>query len=310
VQFDADAHRAELVGWDRELVEIGDGPLKLRWRQLLLRDVVVARQRLNIAVAERFSVDRGRVRLVLDLGAGDPSRWGGLEILPGHAVIIAPYPQVWAILPAGFRSIELILPDDAVPGLRAPDCDRLGPTASPRIAAFQWRLAVEAGWERLRANLFHDPVASPVACRDAAWVEARRGELLACLRALAAQGLDRSAQDGVRRIAGYATAARAMECIDRNAGRLRRIDEIADMLGIGVRQLQVAFRSYVRTTPHRYLLVRKLHLARSQLIRPGDLTRPVAEAAMHAGIGHLGRFSEYYHRLFGELPGQTLNRAK
>jgi hypothetical protein len=31
---------------------------------------------------------------------------------------------------------------------------------------------------------------------------------------------------------------------------------------------------------------------------------------MHAGIGHLGRFSEYYHRLFGELPGQTLNRAK
>jgi AraC-like DNA-binding protein len=293
------------VGWDRELSEIGRGPLKLGWRQLLLRDVVVARQWLNIAVAERFDLDRGRVRLVLDLGASDPSRWGGLEILPNHGVIIAPSPHVRAILPAGFRSIELIIPDDTVPGLRAPD---RGPAALPRIAVFQWRLAV--GWKRLRAQLFHDPVANPAACRDAAWIEARREELLTCLRTLTVPLPHWGAAAGVRRIAGHATAARAMECIDRNAGDLRSVQEVADRIGIGVRQLQVAFRSYVGTTPHHYLLVRKLHLARSRLVRPGDPTRPVAGAAMHAGFGHLGRFSAYYQRLFGELPGQTLTRAK
>jgi AraC-like DNA-binding protein len=57
-------------------------------------------------------------------------------------------------------------------------------------------------------------------------------------------------------------------------------------------------------------VVRKLHLARRRLVRPGNPVRPVAEAAIHAGFAHLGRFSEYYHRLFGELPGQTLTRAR
>lgn len=310
VPFNPEAHRAELVGWDRELTEVGHGPLQLEWRQLRLRDVVVARQRLSVAVAERSSVDRGRARLVLGLGAATPARWCGLEIRPAHMVIIGSLQEVRAILPAGFRSLELIVPTDAVPGLRAPYGDRPGPAASPRIAVLHQRLAaVEAGWARLGAALFDDPATRAAARRDVGWVEARREELLAWLRELAAQAPDPMPHGGMRRIAGYATAARAMECIDRNAGRLRRVDEIAGLLGIGARQLQTAFRSYVGTTPHHYLLVRKLHLARRRLVRPEDLRSPVTAAAMHAGFGHLGRFSEYYHRLFGELPGQTLSRA-
>jgi AraC family ethanolamine operon transcriptional activator len=309
VPFNPEAHRAQLVGWDRELTEVGHGPLQLEWHQLRLRDVVVARQRLSVAVAERSSVDRGRARLVLGLGAATPARWCGREIRPAHAVIIGSFQEVRAILPAGFRSLELIVPTDAVPGLRAPRGDRPGPAASPQNALLQQRLAVEAGLARLGAALLGDPATPAAARRDAGWVEARREEMLAWLRELAAQVPDRMPEGGMRRIAGYATAARAMECIDRNAGRLRRVDEIASLLGIGARQLQTAFRSYVGTTPHHYLLVRKLHLARRRLVRPADLQRPVAEAATHAGFGHLGRFSEYYRSLFGVLPGQTLSRA-
>jgi AraC family transcriptional regulator, ethanolamine operon transcriptional activator len=308
--FDPEAHRAELMGWDRELTEVGPGPLKLEWCQLLLRDVVVARQRLSIAVAERSSVARGRARLVLAPGAASPARWCGLEVRPAHAVIIGALQEVRAILPAGFRSIEVIVPADAVPGLGAADCDPPGPTASPHIGVLHWRSAAETGWELLKAALFDDPARSGAAHGDTGWVEARRAELLACLRPLAAQVTHRVPGDGARRIAGYATAARAMECIDRNAGRLRRVDEVAARLDIGTRQLQVAFRSYVGTTPHHYILVRKLHLARSRLVRPADPRRPIAEAATHAGFAHLGRFSEYYHRLFGELPGHTLSRVK
>jgi AraC-like DNA-binding protein len=307
--FDPEAHRAELVGWDRELTEVGPGPLKLEWCQLLLRDVLVARQRLSIAVAERSSVDLGCARLVLGQGGTSPARWCGLEIQPAHAVIIGSFQEVRAILPAGFRSFELIVPADAVPGLRAPQFDRAETAASPQIAVIHQRLTVEAGWARLGAALFDDPATRAGARRDAGWVEARRAELLAWLRELATKAPDRMPDGGMRPIAGYATAARAMECIDRHAGRLRRVDEIAGLLGIGARQLQTAFRSYVGTTPHHYLLVRKLHLARRRLVRPADLRRPVAEAAMHAGFGHLGRFSAYYRRVFGEFPWQTLNRA-
>jgi AraC-like DNA-binding protein len=308
--FSPEAHRAELVGWDRELTELGHGRLQLEWCQMLLHDVVVARQRLSIAVAERSSVARGRARLVLAPGAASPARWCGLEVRPAHAVIIGAFQEVRAILPAGFRSMELIVPTSAVPGLHARHGAQSESAASPQIVMLHWPLPLAVAWRRLRAALFEDPVGSAAARRDAAWVEARRVELLACLRELATQIACRAPEGGIRRVAGYATATRAMECIERDADRLRRVDEIAARLGIGTRQLQVAFRSYVGTTPHHYLLVRKLHLARSRLVRPADPRRPIAEAATHAGFGHLGRFSEYYHRLFGELPGQTLSRAK
>ncbi len=41
---------------------------------------------------------------------------------------------------------------------------------------------------------------------------------------------------------------------------------------------------------------------------PGGMT--VSDAGLHWGFWELGRFAGQYRRLFGELPSETLSRAK
>jgi AraC family ethanolamine operon transcriptional activator len=45
-------------------------------------------------------------------------------------------------------------------------------------------------------------------------------------------------------------------------------------------------------------------------LRAADAATTVTEAAMRFGFFHLGRFSAQYHRLFGERPSDTLQRAR
>ncbi len=53
----------------------------------------------------------------------------------------------------------------------------------------------------------------------------------------------------------------------------------------------------------------RLTMARDELRRPMASTT-VTQVALHWGFDHLGRFSRYYAREFGELPSDTLRHAR
>jgi AraC-like DNA-binding protein len=59
-------------------------------------------------------------------------------------------------------------------------------------------------------------------------------------------------------------------------------------------------------SPHRYLWLRRMNLARGALARTDARTRTVTEIAGDYGFGELGRFAVSYRRLFGESPSVTL----
>ncbi|WP_425338418.1 helix-turn-helix domain-containing protein [Thiorhodococcus minor] len=62
------------------------------------------------------------------------------------------------------------------------------------------------------------------------------------------------------------------------------------------------------TTPSRYILARRLHSAREVLRNARSAS--VTVAALDQGFEHLGRFSQHYQTLFGELPSRTLQRSR
>jgi AraC-like DNA-binding protein len=66
--------------------------------------------------------------------------------------------------------------------------------------------------------------------------------------------------------------------------RQRRGDKSleADVLGVSTRTLHQAFHSYAGINAHRYLLARKLHLARRHLARTPGFRPTVTEAACSA----------------------------
>lgn len=71
--------------------------------------------------------------------------------------------------------------------------------------------------------------------------------------------------------------------------------DLARAAGVGVRTLNAEFRAHRGTTPMSWLLA------------PAPGTR-VADAALHWGFMHLGRFAAMYRVRYGESPRQTLER--
>lgn len=307
---DADDLRAQLIGWDREMTLLEPGPLAVRWWQATLGDVVVADAWLGCAVADWSTVAAGRLNFVVCLDAPRPPRWCGLEGGPGSAIVGGAGRDFHAVLPAGLRTLEIIVPEALFPALQSV---RGGPTArdfSPRTCLIQLDPATETKVVRHHAAMFADPQTTAAAMTDPLWVAALRHQTLGLLGVLVARVTEAvRPPPGVRLIAGYAVATRAMVYIDANAPFVDRVSEVADALGVSPRTLQQAFRSYARINPHQYLLARKLHTARRQLGRPPGIRSPVTDAAISAGFTHFGRFSGYYRHLFGEAPRDTLARA-
>lgn len=54
----------------------------------------------------------------------------------------------------------------------------------------------------------------------------------------------------------------------------------------------------------------RLERARLDLSRGGDGDTSVTEVALRWGFGHLGQFAADYKRRFGELPSQSLRKAR
>jgi transcriptional regulator GlxA family with amidase domain len=62
-------------------------------------------------------------------------------------------------------------------------------------------------------------------------------------------------------------------------------------------------------SPARYLLLRRLNMARSALRRADPATAKVAEIARNCQFQEPGRFAVTYRTIFGETPSTTLRRT-
>ena len=67
-------------------------------------------------------------------------------------------------------------------------------------------------------------------------------------------------------------------------------------------------QKHLGMSPHRYLWLRRMHLARRALVLADATVETVTEIANGYGFGELGRFAVSYRNLFGETPSVTLRR--
>lgn len=86
------------------------------------------------------------------------------------------------------------------------------------------------------------------------------------------------------------------------------IPELCTAIGASERTLRVACHEQLGIGPKRYLLLRRMHLARRALREsvPGETT--VTEIATRYGFWQFGRFAAEYKSLFGEVPSTALAR--
>lgn len=101
----------------------------------------------------------------------------------------------------------------------------------------------------------------------------------------------------------------ACERLALSGDDIESLDEIARRSGYSRRALELIFNRSVGMPPGRWFMNLRLNGALRELLAPSPGCR-VIDVATRWGFRHLPRFAEHYRRAFGELPSQTLVRAR
>ena len=188
-------------------------------------------------------------------------------------------------------------------GIKAAGCDLMPPSSEivatpvPGAMAKLQRLHAAAGLLAERApEVIHQP-------------EAARGLEQALVESLTAcfstdDGIeDRSSQ---RR---HGMIMRRFNAVLRaDADRPLYVLEMAEAIGVSVSSLSACCQEHLGMGPKKYLLLRRMHLARQALYRADSNAVSVTDVATQYGFWQLGRFAGEYRYLFGESPSATLRK--
>lgn len=103
--------------------------------------------------------------------------------------------------------------------------------------------------------------------------------------------------------------AKAVRLMRRALSQPLSVRELARHCGVPARTLNEHFRRFVGESPMRHLRRLRLAAARHALLS-GQPSLSVTEAAQRFVFTHPGRFAEQYCGAFGEMPSETLHRAR
>ncbi|SDP11937.1 transcriptional regulator, AraC family [Phyllobacterium sp. YR620] len=117
-----------------------------------------------------------------------------------------------------------------------------------------------------------------------------------------AQGLSRVARQSPKPTDKPALrqVARVRDYLEAHALRLVKSDELEAISGLDRYALSRQFRAVYATSPHRFLLMRRLQRARD-MIRMGE---PLAEIAVDTGFSDQSHLNRQFKKAFGVTPGR------
>lgn len=108
-----------------------------------------------------------------------------------------------------------------------------------------------------------------------------------------------------KKMANRLSVARKAEAhIRKNLRTSLSIHTLCHTLGTAERTLHLGFKERFGVSPKAYHQIMRLNGVRYELLS-GNSNKTVTDSALEWGYKHLGRFSEQYSRMFGELPSET-----
>ena len=103
--------------------------------------------------------------------------------------------------------------------------------------------------------------------------------------------------------------ARSLSWLRANLHEPIDLENLARIAEVPPRTLERHFRTFLNATPLAWVRRMRLTRARQALI-DADATETVTDVALVCGFSQLGRFAAQYREHFGELPSDTLRRAR
>jgi AraC-like DNA-binding protein len=304
---DPDDFAAAIRATKAEVTVIGRGRFTAEITRIDLHRLWMQRFSDNLPRVGHSAGISGRAIISFRTQTGPSLLWGGAEMHPTNIVRHGEGENTFqrSSGSASWGAMSLPVEDMAAVGQTLAGCDLTPPRNAMLITPL---VSAMARLQRLHAaagQLAEDApeiIAHPEAARalEQALIEAWAG----CLGE-GTVGEDRSAQRHHSLI-----MRRFRRAVEANPDQPLYIPELCAAIGVSDRTLRVCCQEQLRMSPKRYLLLRRMHLARRVLRDgcPGMTT--VTEIATRFGFWQFGRFAGEYRSLFGEAPSATLHRPR
>ncbi|MER9128941.1 AraC family transcriptional regulator [Mesorhizobium sp. M0768] len=116
------------------------------------------------------------------------------------------------------------------------------------------------------------------------------------------QSLARHAGQPAKPVAktAWRAASLARDYLEENVARIVRSHELEAITGLDRYALSRHFRATFSTSPHRFLLMRRLQRARRMI----EADEPLAQIAIAAGFSDQSHFNRHFKKAFGVTPGR------
>lgn len=102
----------------------------------------------------------------------------------------------------------------------------------------------------------------------------------------------------------YEVVRRALDYINSSNDIYISIPNLAEICFCSVRTLEYSFKAILSVTPKKYLIARRMHLIRCDLLYNNN--ESISNIINKYGIVNPGRFSSDYFKMYGEYPKNTL----
>jgi AraC-like DNA-binding protein len=288
---------------DVDHIQIQAGRLRLHMAHAELGPVTVQANRLEGSYVAHGAINRSRFAIFFDIGeTPGASRLNGFTFRRSGGVAYGPgaelfgrgeHGQDWAMV-----TLDRHLGETEFDGAllaREGACEVV-----PDLLGRAPGLAVLA--RELSGVICVDPARLHGEAVAAAVSDAVVGQLAAALPGGGGAGRPVRAGRAQLRLVGA-----ALEMLDAALDSPVYTPLVGRELGVGRRTLNDAFRAVYGMTLQRYLVLRRLNLARRALLSAAGPTL-VKQIALDVGFWHFGRFSLAYRDMFGEMPSETLAR--
>ena len=292
-------------GFDGSRVQLtvtGSGEFKARLTWLRLRHLRVLRVCEELPYIAYVSLPPSRIFFSFPTGEA-PLIWDGIELRPGDIVFHSRGERMHQRTTGQGRWGFMSLPAQQLASCSKSLIGRkitwplVGRMLQPQRIAIRRLLrlhAEAAGLAEAKDKLLDQPE----------FVQTLEQKLLHTL--VECLTVDDPGRDGKRGRRHANIMARFENALMAHAGHPLTIFEICASIGVPERTLRVCCAEFLGVSPTRYLLLRRLNMARSALRRADPASTSVAEIAREYQFSELGRFAVTYRMIFGEMPSTTL----
>ena len=299
---DVDQYASELQQGPVQLTVAQSGPFTARLWTIELQDLSMQRQSEELARTSHVDSRSDRAFIAFRMEPGPTVIRNGTELSTTKIARLRPGQSYYQRTSGPTVHCALSLPLDKMAAICAiggceptPRDDDVTITPPPEAMARLQRLT------KTSADLAEDAPAVLTHAKAAHGLEQALIEAMVnCL------GDSGAREDSVAQRQHELIMRRFRRVVEENPDQPLYIPELCKSIGVSERTLRVCCQEQLGLGPKRYLLFRRLHLARRALRGALQDTTTVTEIATRYGFWHFGRFAGAYQSLFGEPPSSTL----